>query len=102
LNDTTEERLIAAGLVDPNIANTKKGRLIIWGSHPDTPGYNPPTPAEMNTQALEVLKRHSEAAGLPFFLVAEVESTDNIPNNANAIGALRALKAADDAIGVYR
>lgn len=101
-NDTTEERLIAAGLVDPNMADTQEGRLIIWGSRADTPGYNPPTPAEMNTLALEVLKRHSEAAGLPFFLVAEVESTDNIPNNANAIGTLRALKAADDTIGVYR
>jgi alkaline phosphatase len=39
---------------------------------------------------------------MPFFLVAEVESTDNVPNNANAIGTLRALKAADDTIGVYR
>lgn len=101
-NDTTEERLIAADLVDESMADTKDGRLILWGSHPDTAGYNPPTPAEMNTMALEVLKRHSEAAEMPFFLVAEVESTDNVPNNANAIGTLRALKAADDTIGVYR
>ena len=101
-NDTTEERLIAADLVDPDLADTKEGRLMIWGSHPDTHGYNPPTAAEMNTLALEVLRRHSEAAALPFFLVAEVESTDNVPNNANAIGTLRALKAADDTIGVFR
>ena len=101
-NDTTEERLIAADLVDDSMAETKEGRLILWGSHPDTAGYNPPTPAEMNTMALELLKRHSEAAEMPFFLVAEVESTDNVPNNANAIGTLRALKAADDTIGVYR
>lgn len=101
-NDTTEERLIALDLVDESKADTKDGRLIIWGSRPETPGHNPPTAAEMNTMALELLKRHSAAAGLPFFLVAEVESTDNVPNNANAIGTLRALKAADDTIGVYR
>lgn len=101
-NDTTEERLIGLDLVDENMADTKDGRLIIWGSHPETPGYNPPTPAEMNTMALELLKRHSAAAGLPFHLVAEVESTDNVANNANAIGTLRALKAADDTIGVFR
>ncbi|MCC9074926.1 alkaline phosphatase [Litorilinea aerophila] len=101
-NDTTEERLIARGLVDDAMADTKEGRLIIWGSRPDTPGYNPPTPAEMTQMALELLRRHSEAAGQPFFLVTEVESTDNLANNANAIGTLRALKAADDAIGVIR
>lgn len=101
-NDTTEERLINLGLVDSNMADTREGRLIIWGSRPDTPGYNPPTPAEMNAMALELLRRHAEAAGTSFLLVAEVESTDNVGNNANAIGTLRALKAADDAIGVYR
>lgn len=101
-NDTTEERLIARGLVDAAMAETRDGRIILWGSRPETPGYNPPTPAEMNTMALEVLRRHSAAANLPFMLVAEVESTDNVPNNANGIGTLRALKAADDTIGVYR
>jgi alkaline phosphatase len=101
-NDTTEERLIALDLVDDSMAETRDGRLIIWGSRPDTLGYNPPTPAEMNTMALELLRRHSEQAGMPFLLVAEVESTDNVANNANGIGTLRALKAADDTIGVFR
>lgn len=101
-NDTTEERLLALGLVDSEMAESRDGRLIVWGSKPGTPGYNPPTAAEMNTLALEVLRRHSEAAGLPFLLVAEVESTDNVANNANAIGTLRALKVADDTIGVFR
>jgi alkaline phosphatase len=101
-NDTTEERLIARDLVDESQAETRDGELIIWGSRPDTPGYNPPTAAEMNTLALEVLRRHSAAAGLPFYLVSEVESTDNVANNANGIGTLRALKAADDTIGVFR
>lgn len=101
-NDTTEERMIMLDLVDESMAESKDGRLLVWGSLPDTPGYNPPTSAEMNTLALEVLRRHSEAAGQPFFLVSEVESTDNVANNANAIGTLRALKVADDTIGVFR
>lgn len=101
-NDAPEERLIALGLVDNDMAETREGRLIVWGSRPGTPGYNPPTAAEMNAMALELLRRHSEAAGLPFLLVSEVESVDNLPNNANAIGGLRALKAADDAIAVFR
>jgi alkaline phosphatase len=101
-NDTTEEQLIARDLVDDAMAETREGELIIWGSRPETLGFNPPTAAEMNTLALEVLRRHSAAAGLPFYLVSEVESTDNLANNANAIGTLRALKAADDTIGVFR
>jgi alkaline phosphatase len=101
-NDTTEERLIARDLVDESKAESKDGRLIIWGSRPDTLGFNPPTAAEMNTMALELLRRHSVAAGQPFYLVSEVESTDNVANNANAIGSLRAIKAADDTIGVFR
>jgi len=100
-NDTTEERLIALNLVDNSMRDTRDGRLIIWGSRPGTPGYNPPTAAEMNTMALELLRRHSEQAGMPFLLVSEVESTDNLANNANGIGTLRALKAADDSIGVF-
>ncbi|NJL95512.1 MAG: hypothetical protein HC915_18195 [Anaerolineae bacterium] len=32
--------------------------------------------------------------------MAEVESTDNLPNNANAIGMLNAVRHADDMIGV--
>jgi alkaline phosphatase len=101
-NDTTEERLISLGLVNPDMAESREGRMIIYGSRPGTPGFNPPTAAEMNTMALELLRRQSEAVGMPFLLVAEVESTDNVGNNANAIGTLRAIKVADDTIGVYR
>jgi len=100
-NDTTEERIIALGLVDDSMAGTKDGRLILWGSRPGTLGFNPPTPAEMNMMALEILRRESERVGLPFLLISEVESADNLPNNANAIGTLRAGKYADDAIGVF-
>lgn len=101
-NDATEERLIALGLVEERLVDAKEGRLLIWGGRPDQPGYNPPTAAEMNSLALEVLRRHSVLAGKPFYLVSEVESSDNLANYANAIGALRAVKAADDAIGVLR
>jgi alkaline phosphatase len=101
-NDTTEERLIGLDLVDDSMEDTREGRLIIYGSRPGTPGYNPPTAAEMNAMALELLRRHSAAMEMPFLLVAEVESTDNVPNNANAIGTLRAMKVADDTIGVFR
>jgi alkaline phosphatase len=101
-NDAPEERLIARGLIDASMAESRDGRLIIYGSRPDTLGYNPPSAAELNTMAVELLRRHSAAAGLPFLLVAEVESTDNVPNNANGIGTLRALKVADDTIGVFR
>lgn len=101
-NDTTEERLIALGLVDDSLADTREGRLILWGSRPGTVGHDPPTAAEMNTMALELLRRHSVQAGLPFLLVSEVESTDNAANSANGIGTLRALRAADDCIGAFR
>jgi len=101
-NDTTEERLIALGLVDDSKAESREGRLILWGSRPGTRGHNPPTVAEMTEMALELLRRHSEAAGKPFLLVAETESCDNLPNNANAIGMLNAVKHADDAIAVIR
>jgi len=101
-NDTTEERLIALDLVDDTREDTREGRLLVYGSAPGTPGCNPPTAAEMATLALEVLRRHSEQAGLPFMLVTEVESTDNVPNNTNGIGTLQALKIADDTIGAFR
>lgn len=101
-NDTTEERLIALDLVDDSREDTREGRLLIYGSAPGTPGFNPPTAAEMSTMALELLRRQSEQAGLPFLLVTEVESTDNVPNNANAMGTLQALKVADDTIGAFR
>jgi hypothetical protein len=52
--------------------------------------------------ALLILDRHSKEVSKPFHLVIEVESTDNLPNNTNAIGTLRALKRADDVIAEYR
>lgn len=101
-NDTTEEQLIELGLVDDGPEDARNGRLIVWGSRPGTAGHDPPTAAEMNAMALELLSRHAERAGKPFLLVSEVESTDNLANSANGIGTLRALRAADDCIGVFR
>lgn len=99
-NDQNEEALIAAGMVDPSVPRTAKtGNLILWGGKPGTPSYMPPTMAEMTRLALIVLQRASRKAGKPFFLVAEPESCDNLANASNAIGALNALKRADDAIG---
>ena len=101
-SDRPEEYLIDLGLVDDSMAGTKEGRIVMWGSMPGTPGYHPPTSEEMGRMALTLLQRHSEAMGMPFFLVAEVESTDNLPNNANAIGMLNAVKRSDDLIGAVR
>ncbi len=71
---------------------------------PNDPNYtfNPPTPAEMTELGLEILKRRSKKARKPFAVVIEVESTDNMPNNNNASGTLRALKRADDLVGGAR
>ncbi len=102
-NDTQEERLVALGLVDPTIpAADKRGRLITYGSPMGTPGYNPPTAAEMTELALLILERRAARRGKPFLLVAEVEGTDNFANNDNAIGSLVAAKHADDMIAVAR
>lgn len=101
-NDAPEELLLALRLVDNEQAGTRAGRLLIWGSPPGTPGFNPPSAFEMNALALEILARRSAAAGAPFALISEVESTDNMANHGNAIGVLRALKVADDTIGLFR
>ncbi|WP_462321860.1 alkaline phosphatase [Halochromatium sp.] len=118
-NDSREEALIEAGLLRQpehplpggglDYGADKIGRLVIWGQRlgqhgPDDPNYSadPPTAAEMTALGLEVLKRRAAQAGKPFAAVIEVESTDNLPNSNNAIGALRALKRADDTIGVAR
>ena len=118
-NDETEEALLNAGLVrdedDPlpqegeEFGADKIGRLVLWGQKfnqygDDDPNYtfNPPTPAEMTELGLEILKRRSKKARRPFAVTIEVESTDNMPNKNNAIGTLRALKRADDLIGVAR
>jgi alkaline phosphatase len=63
-------------------------------------GFDPPTAKEMTEVALTVMDRHSRERGKPFMLVVEVESTDNMPNENNAIGALRALRRADEVIAV--
>jgi alkaline phosphatase len=102
-NDEPEEVLIAAGLVDESIAaDDKMGQLIIYGDRPGTLGYNPPTAAEMTEMALMILDRRSAEAGLPFMLVTEVESTDNLGNNDNAIGMFNALRIANGVIGAAR
>ncbi len=119
-NDEEEEKLFDNGIErnagDPlpyevaNLteaeANGKIGRLVLWGAtnnDPDNPfGFNPPTAAEMMEMALLILERKADMVRKPFALVAEVESTDNMPNQNNAIGTLRGLKRADDMIGVAR
>lgn len=124
-NDQPEERVRAAGLVrndmtpippevqefPKDLALAKIGDLVIWGTpagawgpegNPaafETPNsVNPPSVAELTRMALLILERHSQEVGKPFHVVIEVESTDNLPNNTNAIGTLRALKRADDVI----
>lgn len=101
-NDVPEEVLLDLGLIDESMEGTKEGRLLLYGQMPGTLGYNPPRPDEMIDLALTILERRSEEVGLPFHLVAEVESSDNLPNNANTIGFLNATKRADDLIGVAR
>lgn len=98
-NDTQEERLIALDLVDPTrSADDKRGRIITHGSRPGTFGYNPPTAAEMTEVAIEILDRWKRATNKPFFLVTEVESTDNFGNSDNAIGTLVGLEHANGVI----
>jgi alkaline phosphatase len=101
-NDYPEEVLIGAGLVDESMAADPRGSLILYGSGPDTFGYNPPTVAEMTQMALVILERASLAAEKPFMMVLETESTDNFGNNDNAIGLLNGLKHTDDALGFLR
>jgi alkaline phosphatase len=98
-NDAPEEVLIERGLTDPGREpDDPRGRLIVWGGPPGTPGFDPPSAAEMSDLALTVLARQSARAGKPFLLVVEVESGDNLANVNNAIGTLRALKRADEVI----
>ena len=128
-NDQPEERVRAAGLVrspetplppevrrfPADLALDKIGDLVIWGTpagpwgpegNPSafyTPNsVDPPSVAELTRMALLILERRSREVRKPFHVVIEVESTDNLPNNTNAIGTLRALKRADDVIREYR
>jgi alkaline phosphatase len=57
-----------------------------------------PSIAEMTQVALDVLTR----SGRRFFLAAEEEGTDNLPNANNASGSLQAGQRAEEAIGVLR
>jgi alkaline phosphatase len=55
-NDVPEEVLIANGFVDPAIpAEDRRSNLILFGDRPGTPGYNPPTVAEMSELATTIL-----------------------------------------------
>ena len=102
-NDTTEEDLVAQGLVDPLVRrDAKETNLVLYGAPRGTPGFDPPTPAEMSEVALQVLSAHSEARGLPYATVFEVEGTDNFGNSDNAVGSLFEAKRADEMIGVAR
>lgn len=111
-NDDQEEKLIAKGLVrgsaDPLPPEGEKaGRIVGWGAkHNDLKrpySYDPPTVAELSQLALLILDRRSRLVEKkPFAVVIEVESSDNFSNNNNAIGALRALKRADEVIQVAR
>lgn len=111
-NDEEEEQLIDLGLVrspgDPLPPEGERaGRIVGWGAKFDDPqrpfSFDPPTAAEMSEMALMILDRRSRyVERRPFAIVIEVESTDNFPNKNNGIGTLRALKRADDAIGVAR
>ena len=96
-NDVPEERLIEAGLVREQ-DNGRAGRLIHWGGLPTSPSADPPTAREMTELAITLLERRARLAALPFLLVVEVESTDNLANANSGIGALRALARADDVI----
>ena len=128
-NDQPEERVRAAGLVrsattpipdevrrmPQDLALDKIGDLVLWGT-PDgdwgpeqdqsafnTPNsVNPPSPRELVRMAAIILDRRANQANLPFHMVMEVESTDNMPNNTNGIGTLRALKRSDDVIRELR
>ena len=87
-------------------ADRKIGRLVLWGAKFNDPlnpfSFNPPAPFEMMAMALLILERRANTVRLPFALVAEVESTDNMSNQNNAVGAMRALRRADDLIRVAR
>ncbi|MDX2163400.1 MAG: alkaline phosphatase [bacterium] len=102
MNDYPEEAIIGAGLVDESMAEDPRGSIILYGSAPGTPGYNPPMVDEMTAMALMILERASAQAQQPFLMVLETESTDNFGNNDNAIGMLNGLRYTDNAIGVLR
>ena len=102
-NDEPEESLIARGLVDASVdPEAKQTNLVLFGSEPGTPGYRPPTAADMNAFGLEVLQAHAERSAKPFGLVSEVESTDNFGNNNNGIGALLGVDIANGVIRAAR
>lgn len=111
-NDRNEEDLVARGFVRADFpinetgpAPRKQSRLVLFGDPtPGTPGFDPPTFAEMTEVAIQILDRavreqRREGKNTRFFLVAEQEANDNFGNNDNAVGMLQAMRDTDDAIG---
>lgn len=97
-NDRTEEDLLATGFVR---GEGETATLVLYGTpDPADPGHDPPRIDELTALAITLLDRHAEAAGKPWLLVAEAESTDNFGNANNAAGVFAALEAADRAIDV--
>ena len=50
-------------------ADVKETNLVLLGSEPGTPGFQPPTAPEMTEVATTILDAHSERAGEPFATV---------------------------------
>jgi alkaline phosphatase len=97
-NDRSEEELIAKGFVE---GPDDEDDLLLFGTPiAADPGHDPPRIDALTALAIRVLDRHAEAAGKPWFLVSEAESSDNFGNANNAAGTLAALAAADRAIAV--
>lgn len=97
-NDLAEEELIARGYVR---GLGEEASLVLFGNvDPADPGFDPPRIEDLTALAISVLDRHANAAGKPWFLVAESESTDNFGNVNNAAGTFAALGHADAAIAV--
>jgi alkaline phosphatase len=96
-NNTTEDPGDPEGETDagdlPDDLEGSNGRAVTEN------GQNPPTIAEMTDMALLILSRAEAQTGLPFMLVAEPESPDNLGNNNNSVGVLNATYRSDLAIG---
>jgi alkaline phosphatase len=110
-NDRAEEDLIGRGFLRASVpvqgvgtGPDKPSRIVLFGdADPASPGFNPPTFAEMNEVAIEILDRaarRQNGENRRFLLVAEPESNDNFGNNDNAVGLLHAMRDSDRAFGV--
>jgi alkaline phosphatase len=96
-NNTTEDPGDPEGETDagdlPEDLEASNGELVTAN------GQDPPTVGEMTEMALLILSRAEAQTGLPFVLVAEPESPDNLGNNNNSVGVLNATYRSDLAIG---